>query len=499
MSNEVEIVVTARNDTNMTFSDVVAKAKVRGEEVGDKFSTGLSGRIAALGGRVADGARDIGGKVGNKIFDGLKKVDKISEVVGEKVIGGLGKLGTALPGVLGDAVGKLPPQGQALAGVLVAGLLSFLAPMLAAAISTAVLLAVGGGVLALGIKSAIDDPKVAKSFKGLGEKAKKVFEDFGEPFKAPLERAARTFGGVLDDLKGPIKTLGATIAPVIDTLAPALAAFFKQIMPGIQSAVEGAVPLFNTLAEKLPLIGEAINQFFESISDNSGDTTDFFGDMLELVAGLIGVLGDVIGWLAGFYESWKEAFGKCVTTITGFARVVIDIFGSILDAAVAALGWVPGLGPKLKGAQQKFKEFRDKANTYLDGIDKSVDVTATIRMRVVGLAVANAALSTARILAGYKRAGGIQGAATGGSRSNMTMVGEDGPELVDLGAGARVLTNGDSKRALQSMGGGGSSTVVFKFDPSGAPGLISELFKAFRLEIAAQGGNVQQVLGVVGK
>jgi hypothetical protein len=48
---------------------------------------------------------------------------------------------------------------------------------------------------------------------------------------------------------------------------------------------------------------------------------------------------------------------------------------------------------------------------------------------------------------GKKAAGGIVGAAaSGGLRSNLTWVGEQGPELLDLPAGARVWSNPDSRR-----------------------------------------------------
>lgn len=50
---------------------------------------------------------------------------------------------------------------------------------------------------------------------------------------------------------------------------------------------------------------------------------------------------------------------------------------------------------------------------------------------------------------GRKAAGGIVGAAaSGGLRSNLTWVGEQGPELLDLPAGSRVWSNPDSRRKL---------------------------------------------------
>jgi hypothetical protein len=62
-------------------------------------------------------------------------------------------------------------------------------------------------------------------------------------------------------------------------------------------------------------------------------------------------------------------------------RFVADTFlgmaGVIVHGAATAFGWVPGIGPKLKGAAREFDKFRDKVNNALDGIhDENVDISA---------------------------------------------------------------------------------------------------------------------------
>lgn len=51
--------------------------------------------------------------------------------------------------------------------------------------------------------------------------------------------------------------------------------------------------------------------------------------------------------------------------------------------------------------------------------------------------------------------GGIQGAAGGGARSNWTMVGEHGRELVKLAPGSQVVPNGKTESMMAGGGGGG--------------------------------------------
>ncbi len=101
--------------------------------------------------------------------------------------------------------------------------------------------------------------------------------------------------------------------------------------------------------------------------------------------------------------------------------------------------------------------------------------------------------------------GGIVGAATGGTHTGMRMVGEHGPELVDLPAGTRVHSAPDTKRmtsqsspALAGLGGASGLNVVLKFDPSHAPEAVRGIMEGIRAEVRDAGGSVQTALGVAG-
>ena len=114
-----------------------------------------------------------------------------------------------------------------------------------------------------------------------------------------------------------------------------------------------------------------------------------------------------------------------------------------------------------------------------------------------------------------KAAGGIVGgAASGGIRSNLTWVGEQGPELVNLAPGTRVWSNPDSRRMQQQAwasmlneprmrhaqgraavagAGGRPEPLVIELRSSGSD--IDELLlKILRKAINVRGGNAQVVL-----
>lgn len=63
-------------------------------------------------------------------------------------------------------------------------------------------------------------------------------------------------------------------------------------------------------------------------------------------------------------------------------RFIVDGFlsmvGTVLQGAVDMMGWMPGIGPELKGALKAFNSFRDGVNAALGGIQaKTVPVTVT--------------------------------------------------------------------------------------------------------------------------
>ena len=114
-----------------------------------------------------------------------------------------------------------------------------------------------------------------------------------------------------------------------------------------------------------------------------------------------------------------------------------------------------------------------------------------------------------------KAAGGIVGAAaSGGLRSNLTWVGEQGPELLDLPAGSRVWSNPDSRRMAAapwasmlnsprkaSYGAPAASSrpqevkVVLEIRGTTSSRYEEFLVNELRRAVRVRGGNVQKVFG----
>ncbi|MEV0618538.1 hypothetical protein AB0I81_34785 [Nonomuraea sp. NPDC050404] len=109
------------------------------------------------------------------------------------------------------------------------------------------------------------------------------------------------------------------------------------------------------------------------------------------------------------------------------------------------------------------KERKSKLNAEISQLQAQVSAakaalasipnkTVTVTVRTVG---DTSIYKAGSVTASTRAHGGVIGAAGGGPRSNMTLVGEQGPELVRLPFGSTVIPNGQSERMLAQGGSGG--------------------------------------------
>jgi phage-related tail protein len=145
----------------------------------------------------------------------------------------------------------------------------------------------------------------------------------------------------------------------------------------------------------------------------------------------------------------------------------------------AIKGEISDLQAKIRSAQRALAALHDK----------------TIAINVVETHTSNGS-SVFHEGGGYAH-GGIIGAASGGPRSRMTLVGEQGPELVDLAAGSRVRTANQTRQILSGASGGSVAPIALTVLIGGTQ-IGEALIDPLRGEIRNRGGNVQVVLGQKG-
>lgn len=496
-----------REDVGRSGSRVSGESRRSGDRIGEDMGQSLFTRLTS---RIREAVTrkvrvhtdtDVNASMGGRAEEAGKEI-------GDKINAGVG--GSMSTFFSGDFITLI------LKSLSVAALAAALAPVLGAAVITAFGLAIGGGVLAAGIVSAFRDPRIKGAAKDLKKDVDHLFEAFGRPFRAPIADFLEKFDRFLNSsqVKNAAKTLGDIFAPIAGQLGTGFIGMLQNMLPGLTDLAKAAAPLFETLAKHLPQIGDALSKMFDSFAEQGDDANVFFDDLLTFIEKTLVFLGKLIAKLASAYSALHnlvvngvQLFRDLGSAVAGFARgaerrflqfvlFCLDQLGRLLAGAGEALGWIPGIGDKLRGAQNRFTDFRKRVNAELARIhDKEV----TIKIRQVFTTVGNIVGRIAGLIG--KASGGIVGAvghaAEGGIRNGLTLVGENGPELADLAPGTRVHSNGDSRRML--AGGGGVTKVLLSIDPNAPRGFMRELLRALRAEIRAEAGSgpnsVQLALG----
>ncbi|MFI6266162.1 hypothetical protein [Micromonospora sp. NPDC051006] len=324
----------AEKDFKDTGRELERQAVTAGEAMGSGIWRGADGKLRDGRGRFVKAVGEAGDSSALGFLD--------------KFRGGM----AGLPGIVSGGFSGLPPQVQ---GVVVAAAAA-VGAVFAAGLAAAVLLGLGGGVLAAGIMLAVKDPAVAAAWKQFGDRAKASLTGFTDAFKGPVSRAAKTFGDAMERMEPSFTRIGNSMAPIIDKLAPAFTSLAEKAMPGIEKALKESKPLFDKLAEHLPKIGDSLNSFFDSIADSGPGAVIFLDLILSTFEGLIRFWGNGIEFWSNTLEvlntfftekvpaAWNWLVDKLkagVDKIGGFFTGVKDWIVKKWDQVVGFVGGLP--------------------------------------------------------------------------------------------------------------------------------------------------------------
>lgn len=319
---------------------------------------------------------------------------------------------------------------------------------------------------------------------------------FTPKVEALATKVGAKLGPVLRDLGGFVRD---DVLPVVQRFASFIANRVVPVLVGIWAdALQGARGMIANLSK--------------GIKDNR-PFLDALGQALRKVGEF--VLKHVLPAVGTFYKvalpALGTAIGKGITivrkltsgllTMADFGvksfrfllNAALSVFGGILSAAEKGLGWIPKLGPKIRSAKKSFDEFKDGTIASLDKTAAALrrvndQIKGIPRKKTVQISVAvstQGKLPKGVTLAQYARG-------TAYHPGGLAVVGEEGPEIVDLPAGSRVHTAAESRRMATGSAGGATTVLEIRSGGSKVDDLLVELLRG---AIRARGGNVQLVLG----
>lgn len=278
------------------------------------------------------------------------------------------------------------------------------------------------GVVEELLDAALDEEKEAK------KENKKFFKYIimMEKLKAVYRKLRERYRKFREGKDGPIRELAKMFFFGILKVAAVIVAsliVLQAIMPTIKKVVG---PVLEVLTFGLALLGEGFLTLFDGIlglyeAIMGGDIWDILTALRDIVLGLLMILGGVVTALLG-------------TLLVFLGGLVVEFVGK-------AINWVKSLGNNIK----------------------SIGKLMGALLAITGMVIAAIYGAPVILIAGigivlYKFGkwivSKIPGFANGGvSTGGLAVVGEKGPELVNLPAGSRVRSNAETKKMM-----GGSTT-----------------------------------------
>jgi TP901 family phage tail tape measure protein len=289
---------------------------------------------------------------------------------------------------------------------------------------------------------------------------------------------------------------GLAAAVVTYTLASKAAAIATEMWSAAQMLLNGEMDA-NPIGLIVLAVAALVIGFIEAYKHS-----EKFRAIIQAIGKVAEVAFKAVVTAAEVAFAWLRGHWKLVATILAgpFAPAVYLIthhFGMILNAAKSVISWIQkswhGLVNILEGP---FRTAWAVISAILSSIGNAVSNTLGKLGGVID--TAKSVGSAVGGFLGFAHGGTIGAAASGGTRSGLTLVGEQGPELVHLPSGSHVMSNPDTRRAMSGGGGGDESTMVVVLQMDGhtlSKLLINPMRKTIR-HIGGKGpGSVQAALG----
>lgn len=351
---------------------------------------------------------------------------------------------------------------------------------------------------------------IDKLFEGIERFGKAMFK----PMMEAWEVFAPVFGDVFADF---MEDLGENFADIADMV--------RDHSVEIEAALRIVFKIISGLVEVVEFFGHAWINTVNTIGDAIGFLIEFavkplVEGVLSAFEAILGAADTAFSWIPGIGDDLstaREAFGVFKdAALTSLDEMANGAYG--VDEALDEMNQERKLRADITQWESQLSRAREDLKTTTSQ-KAEAKVQANIKDLTRKLAIARGQLAelNGRVARTYVyttytdihtslktrqrrhglATGGVRGmmaAASGGVRSHQTLVGEQGPEIVDLPVGSRVRSNSDTRRTLGQAppAGGGGSTLVLQSSGRRVDDLLLEIL---REAIHQRGGDPVRVLG----
>lgn len=290
---------------------------------------------------------------------------------------------------------------------------------------------------------------------GLGEKALPYIQTALEGVIDRLPELTEAMGGMVEKAGPVIGRLASGISGMVAALKPAVAQVGSMFQGAMERALPAILAIKDNVAAMLPAVEPVVMTLAGIISSAIPPLADIFAGLSSVVAAVMPVISDIIQDVGGmvsrvFGEMGSETgilqkiFASAGPAIASVLSTAWDVIGPIADLAIEVCGLVA--------------DAIGWAFPYVQGVIESVwSVIGPVFSAIGdGIGFVASAVKDLRGAGGSPVEGGSGGSpppiaanATGTSffRGGWTTVGEHGPELLNLPAGSKVMTNSETRQA----------------------------------------------------
>lgn len=330
---------------------------------------------------------------------------------------------------------------------------------------------------------------ISEGGKILGESLVPILEDFYEVLGITGRRIIEVFLPGLLDSGNKANTLGANVRDGVIGALTNLATWIDEHRDTIREWMMKGSDAAVWLAEQIKWVIEKIIEFIGWVIANREEIATW-GERILTIGGFFIWLADKIIWVIGKVIElfgWISRNWDLILKVTGIQAIIDAIkFAGTLWGLVSR-NWRAIL--RFTGVDSIITAI-DWAKRLWDWIDRDWFRSVVLSISIPGYSTLKSAWN---MISSAFAHGGIRGAATGGLRGGMTLVGEHGPELVNLAPGSRVRSNPDTRRLLGGQGDrAGMPTLLFKSSGRRVDDLLLEIL---REAIHQRGGDPVTVLG----
>ena len=234
--------------------------------------------------------------------------------------------------------------------------------------------------------------EIADAFEKTGDK--------GAAQESILKALEKQVGGVAEATADSSVKMSLAMGEVTESVGKALAPAFDKLVPVVQKAsdwfIQRLMPGLQDLGKKiLPALSKWWGTIQKAIEDNRPGLEKLARILKEVgkvvvtkvIPGFLKFAGFItkhlikaIAKLAEWAPKMATFFLKGLATIVrafgSFYKVATGVLEGILTVAEKTLGWIPGIGDKIKDAKRSFSSFRDHSVAKIDGVAASLENAA---------------------------------------------------------------------------------------------------------------------------